>query len=161
MDEETEMNDQPSQPPTDLSPDSNKPASPAIISPAAADPNRSIWISKCARVILSSYRRDDFADPDGFLVQAAMVLERYPDEIIRQVTSPITGIQRTCKWPPSIAELVEFCDDAQRRATFTARWDEQTRKQLAERKEFERSAKAESAEHRAAVVQRVWGTRAL
>jgi hypothetical protein len=154
------MDDQCWQQPTGLSAVSNKPAQ-ASTSLAAADLDRSKWISKCARAILSSYRRDDFADPDGFLVQAGMVLERYPDEIIRQVSSPITGIQRTCKWPPSIAELVEFCNDAQRRATFTARWDEQARKQLAEREELERKAKTESAEHRAAVVQRLWGTRSL
>jgi hypothetical protein len=144
--------------PTDLLPTSKRREPRVITSPAAADPDRSKWISKCARAILSSYRRDDFADPDGYLVQLGMVLERYPDEIIRHATSPMTGIQRTCKWPPSIAEFIEFCDGAHHRATFTERWDERSRKQLAER---ERDAKEESPEHRAAVVERLWGTRSL
>lgn len=39
-----------------------------------------------------------------------MVLERYPDAVIRDVTSPLTGVQRRCKFPPSIAEVVEACD---------------------------------------------------
>jgi hypothetical protein len=39
-----------------------------------------------------------------------MVLERYPDPIIDHTTSHATGIQRHCKFPPSIAEIVEFCD---------------------------------------------------
>jgi hypothetical protein len=43
-------------------------------------------------------------------VQLGMVLERYPDAVIRDVTSPLTGIQRRSKWPPSIAEVVEACD---------------------------------------------------
>lgn len=44
-----------------------------------------------------------------------MVLERYSDDIIREVTSPITGIQRRAKFPPSIAEIVEICDDTHER----------------------------------------------
>lgn len=63
-----------------------------------------------SRQVLSSYRRDDFAEPEGFLVQLGMVLERYPDDVIRFATSPLTGIQRKCKFPPSIAEIVEECD---------------------------------------------------
>lgn len=39
-----------------------------------------------------------------------MVLERYSDSVIRECCSPVTGIQRKSKWPPSIAEVVEFCD---------------------------------------------------
>jgi hypothetical protein len=60
--------------------------------------------------VLSSYRRDDFANPDGFLAQLGLVLEQYDDAVIRWVTSPLTGIQRQCKFPPSIAEVVEACD---------------------------------------------------
>src|SRR6476620_2340655 len=55
---------------------------PMNISRGPADPHRSDWIRKCAQQILGSYRRDDFADPDVFLVQLAMVLERYPDKVI-------------------------------------------------------------------------------
>jgi hypothetical protein len=66
--------------------------------------------------VFGSYRRDDFADPDSFLLQLGMVLERYSDDIIREVTSPVTGVQRRSKFPPAIAEMVEACDDAQERA---------------------------------------------
>jgi hypothetical protein len=44
------------------------------------------------------------------LVQLGLVLEQYDDAVIRWVTSPLTGIQRQCKFPPSIAEVVEACD---------------------------------------------------
>jgi hypothetical protein len=43
-------------------------------------------------------------------LQLLTVLERYPDDIIIDVTNPATGIQRQCKFPPSIAEIVEACD---------------------------------------------------
>lgn len=108
-------------------------------------------------MVFGSYRKDDFADPEGFLVQLGMVLERYSDKVIETVTNPLSGIQRECKFPPSIAEFVEFCDDAQRRSTFTARWDAQKEKQLAEREAFERQGEEETLEHRTGVVNRVLG----
>lgn len=61
-------------------------------------------------VLFSAYRRDDFADPDGFLAQLNIVLEGYPDAIISEITSPRTGLQRRVKFPPTIAEVVEACD---------------------------------------------------
>jgi hypothetical protein len=106
-------------------------------------------------MVLSSYRRDDFAEPDGYAVQLAMVLERYPDETVREATSPITGIQRTCKFPPSIAELVEFCDELRRRSSWTTQWDARSEKQLAERDEFDAMTKEESLEHRQRVAERI------
>jgi hypothetical protein len=108
-------------------------------------------------MVFGSYRRDDFADPENFLVQLGMVLERYSDKVIETVTGPLTGIQRECKFPPSIAEFVEFCDDAQRRSTFGARWEAQAEKQLTEREKFERQSKEENIEHRTEVVNRFLG----
>jgi hypothetical protein len=67
-------------------------------------------IVQAARMIFSAYRRDDFADPDTFVLQLGMVLERYPDEVIAALSSPLTGIQRRCKRPPSIADIVEGCE---------------------------------------------------
>jgi len=84
-----------------------------------------------------------------------MVLERCDDLTIDAVTSPVTGIQRTCKFPPSIAEFVEFIADVTRRATFAANYDLQSKRQLAERSEYERQGKTESAEHRVAVAARI------
>ena len=84
-----------------------------------------------------------------------MVLERYPDKVIDAVTSPVTGIQRTCKFPPSIAEFVEFIDETIRRATYAKNYDERSKRQLAERDEFEHQGKTESAEYRATVAARI------
>lgn len=39
-----------------------------------------------------------------------MVLEQYPNEVILYITDPRTGVQRHCKWPPTIAEIIEACD---------------------------------------------------
>lgn len=109
-----------------------------------------------ARQVLSSYRRDDFADPEGYLVQLGMVLERYADAVISAATSPLTGIQRACKFPPTIAEFVEFCDEIKRRGSWLEDRNVRIRKQLAERAEIERADKEESLEHRREVVKRLW-----
>jgi len=142
-------------PPTGSGKSSSKRVPAKTTSSAQAALDRSIWITKCAQQILGSYRRDDFADPDVYLTQLAMVLERCDDLTIDAVTSPVTGIQRTCKFPPSIAEFVEFIADVTRRATFAANYDLQSKRQLAERAEYERQGKTESAEHRVAVAARI------
>jgi hypothetical protein len=90
-----------------------------------------------------------------FVVSLGMVLENYPDAVIREATHPVSGIVRQCKWPPSIAEFSEFCEELKRRSEFGANWEMRSKKQLAEREKFERDAKAESQEHRDGVVDRV------
>lgn len=75
------------------------------------NPSRSAWISERSRLIFSGYRRDEFADPEGFSAQLGLILERYSDEIVSAVSSPFTGIQRRYKTPPSIAAIVEACDE--------------------------------------------------
>lgn len=72
--------------------------------------SRAQTITKQARMIFSAYRTADFADPDGFILQLGLVLERYSEEVAAAVSSPFTGIQRTLKRPPVIADIVEACD---------------------------------------------------
>ena len=45
------------------------------------------------------------------MASLGIVLEGYPDEVIVYVTDPKTGIQRKSKWPPTISEIVEACDE--------------------------------------------------
>lgn len=136
---------------------SKRPAPRTTTSQDPKAPDRSNWIRKCAQQVLSSYRKDDFADADGYAVQLAMVLERYDDDVIRMVTSPITGIQRTCKFPPAIAEFVEFINEHIRRSTYTATYDSRSQQQIREREEYERQGTTEHAGYRKAVAERIKG----
>jgi len=61
--------------------------------------------------VFGSYRIDQFADPEGFKNGLGAVLEGYPDEVITYVCDPRTGIQRRSKFPPTISEIVEACDE--------------------------------------------------
>lgn len=95
-------------------------------SPRLTDSNnsfRAAMITRQAKQLFAAYRRDEFADPDGFVVQMGLVLQDYADEVIMAVTSPKTGIQRRLKWPPSIAEVVEACDAEAARLETMARYN--------------------------------------
>ena len=56
---------------------------------------------------MSAYRRDDYDNPEMFVVQVAMNFRRYPEAIVEYVTDPTTGIQTRCKFPPALSEIVE------------------------------------------------------
>jgi len=85
---------------------------PSIVSPTSSEQEtREEWITRRARMIFSAYRRDDFADPDSFLIQVSMVLATYPDQVVSFVSDPLTGIQSRSKFPPVLAEIKELCDD--------------------------------------------------
>src|SRR5262249_19875432 len=86
--------------------DSRPQAQRTTTSPDQAALDRSEWIKDRAKIVFGSYRRDDFADPENFLLQLGMVLERYDDKIIETVTSPLCGIQRECKFPPRLPSLL-------------------------------------------------------
>lgn len=70
-------------------------------------------ILRCQKALFSAYRPDQYADPEAFMVSLGAVLEQFPDEVILYITDPRTGIQRRLKWPPTISEVVEACEDHQ------------------------------------------------
>lgn len=67
------------------------------------------WLAGRIALIFSAYRRDEWQDPEGFILQLGLNLEQYPPGIVEYVTDPVTGIQSRSKWPPSLAEIVEAC----------------------------------------------------
>lgn len=74
---------------------------------------RKALILRCQLALFSSYRADQYADPEGFKNSLGAVLEEFPDEVIRYVCDPRTGIQRRLKWPPTMSEVLEACEDHQ------------------------------------------------
>lgn len=64
-------------------------------------------------MLFSAYRRDDFADPEGFVTQLGTILSEFPDEVVTYVTNPGTGLQRRSKWPPTISEVLGACEQHQ------------------------------------------------
>src|SRR4051812_47472303 len=84
--------------------------------------SRGRWITSQARMILSAYRRSDFADPDGFVTQLGVILEGFSDAVIGAICNPRSGIQRCSKFPPSLAEVVDACDQESARLARLAKF---------------------------------------
>jgi hypothetical protein len=63
-----------------------------------------------AAVILGSYRRADFADPDAFVSATAAVLGQFSEPVVRQAFDPRSGLQTQQKWPPTVAEVRDACE---------------------------------------------------
>lgn len=70
-------------------------------------------VSRGIQALFSAYRSADFADAEGFVVQLGSILTEFSDEVVMYVTSPKTGIQRRSKWPPTISEVLEACEQHQ------------------------------------------------
>jgi hypothetical protein len=96
--------------------------------------------------VLAAYRKDDLADPDGWSIQVAEVLARFPKEVVDYVTDPFTGVQAKVKFGvPNLAEIIEACAD--RMATITATY-ERSKPRLPE-PTFDRSGRPTLAELKA------------
>jgi len=73
--------------------------------------SRKALILRCQAALFTAYRIDQYADPEGFKVNVGAVLEGYPDEVITYVCDPRTGIQRRIKFPPTVSEIVDACNE--------------------------------------------------
>ena len=89
-------------------------------------------IKRAAKVLFSAYRRDNYADPEGFVVQLGVLFEKYNPEVIDAVTDPRSAhaLQLTHKFPPTLAEIKEACDQEAERRFKIARASNQPRPQL-------------------------------
>ena len=67
-------------------------------------------ILRCTLAIFSAYRADQYSDPEVYKESLKLVLDQYTDDIIIHISDPRTGVQRACKWPPTIAEIVTACE---------------------------------------------------
>jgi hypothetical protein len=65
-------------------------------------------VAQAQRRIFSAYRRDDYADPDGFVVQLGTLMEKYPVNVLQEATDPRNARslqQRYPRFPPNIGEV--------------------------------------------------------
>ena len=67
---------------------------------------------KRAQTMMGCYRLGDVGDPQVYAAAVVAVLVRYPTDVIMSVTEPATGIPSKVKWLPTIAEIVEACEEA-------------------------------------------------
>src|SRR5688572_25506822 len=63
-----------------------------------------------ARVLLGSYRTGQASDPAFYAAAIAAVLSDYPEDVVRYVTDPRTGVQNRIKFLPDVFEVREACE---------------------------------------------------
>src|SRR6185312_3637197 len=68
------------------------------------------------KLLLSSYRRDQYADPDGFVLQVGLLMSEFEEDVILYATDPRTGIQNEYpRFPPNVGEIGQYLKTAQKR----------------------------------------------
>ena len=104
-----------------------------------------------ATLLLGCYRKVDCADPEVFATAAVAVMRRYPEDVVRKVTDPHSGLPATSKWVPTISELRDACETVNAAAR---RREEQAARIKAQFAERERMEAVEPAERRRAFIKR-------
>ena len=62
-----------------------------------------------ARLLLGCYRTGDANDPETYVAAVAAVLAHFPEDVITEVTHPVTGLPRQKSWLPTVKEVFDAC----------------------------------------------------
>lgn len=65
--------------------------------------------AKAAQLLLGCYRKGDAADPDTYAAAIAATLAQFPEQVVRRVTNPVTGIPAKLAFLPAVAEVRQAC----------------------------------------------------
>ncbi len=95
------------------------------------------YAAERARLLLGCYRRADAYDPETYVAAITAVLARYPEDVIRDVTHPATGLPIRCDFLPSVAEVYRECEIRMQPRRLAEAAEARRVKQLQERAEFE------------------------
>lgn len=66
------------------------------------------------KILIGCYPAGKPSDPEVYISAIASALANYPEEIVSRVTDPRTGVQRKNKFLPSVAEIIEACEEEMR-----------------------------------------------
>lgn len=94
------------------------------------------YAAERAKVLFGCYRKGEANDPDRYVAAIIAVLALYPEDTIKYVTDPRTGIPSKIQWMPNVGEVRQACEDhygPQRRAIER---EAAERRQIAERKQL-------------------------
>lgn len=95
------------------------------------------YAAQRARLLLGCYRTGDANDPETYVAAVAATLAHYPDEIITEVTHPVSGLPSRQKWLPSVSEVRMACEDAMGPYDRIRAHKERIAQQLADRERYE------------------------
>ena len=96
------------------------------------------YAAERARLMFGCYRRGDANDPDTYVAAITATLARYPEDIIRDVTHPASGLPVQKDFLPTVAEVYRACEALMAPRHAAAARKVQEERQRAETLEFER-----------------------
>ena len=89
-----------------------------------------------AEILFGCYRKGEANDPKVYVAAVAAVLALYPEETIKFVTDPRTGIPSKINWMPNVGEVRQACEDHYGPIRRALEREAQGRRQIAERDQF-------------------------
>lgn len=74
---------------------------------------KNVLAARCVKMIIASYRKDQFADAPAFIEQLYEVLMQWPESVIEAVADPrrSRSVQQSYTFPPSLKEVVDLCSE--------------------------------------------------
>jgi len=88
--------------------------------------------------LLGCYRSGEANDPDTYVAAISATLARYSQQIITDVTHPVSGLPAKKSWLPTVTEVFDACEEqADRTRQQTAR-ERSIQEQFAAREEQDR-----------------------
>lgn len=74
-------------------------------------PHQLTFAMERARLLFGCYRMGEANDPETYVAAVTKALALFPQDTIKFVTDPSTGMPSRLKWMPSVAEVIEACND--------------------------------------------------
>lgn len=100
----------------------------------------STYATERARLLLGCYRTGDANDPETYVAAIAATLARYSEQIITDVTHPVTGLPSKKGWLPTVKEVFDACEELAGAVGEKAARERRIKEQIAAREEQDRFA---------------------
>lgn len=70
------------------------------------------YAAQRAKLLVGCYRTGEANDPETYVAAITAVLAHYPDQVITEVTHPISGLPSKKGWLPTVKEVNDACATA-------------------------------------------------
>jgi hypothetical protein len=98
------------------------------------------YATERARLLLGCYRKGDANDPDTYVAAITATLARYPQDVIKAVTHPATGLPTQKDFLPTVREVFLACEAIIQPRREAAARQARIAKQIADREPVKRIA---------------------
>lgn len=100
----------------------------------------SAYATQRAKLLLGCYRTGDANDPDTYVAAISATLARYSEQIITDVTHPVSGLPAKKSWLPTVKEVFDACEEKANGVREQVARERRIKEQLAAREEEDRLA---------------------